>query len=306
MNPSNPSTDPDLESPQVGKKPNFLKLFTVGTLSWIGAFVVLFAVSWGVSNPENLSNAILWASSRWWISFLVGLLGLVIYGLASGSSFALAARAYILPTAIVGLLSWICHMIYPDSSFRGDLVTFLPIIVVFYAVACGWMMLSKEATATSNFGRAVIPGILGGLVILGFVAVPALTSNEFRYRNAFQFTITKMAVLATSIQAEGNLTITKLGQYDFTSPRFFSVATNAIGEPDPQLEVGEITWGASGEPQPGATGTFPMKIAWKRTLLPANFSTIPFADDSVYLEVRDPDTDNELIYSLFAPVTVSN
>jgi hypothetical protein len=290
------------EDSKTPSKASFQKLFTIGTLGWILASLILFGLAWPIANPETVSTAILWSTSHWWIAFPVGLLCLVGYAIMSGSSFAMAARAFVLPVALIALVASVCQLIYPDRSFRADLFIFLPVVIIFYLFGCLWMALAKDREEKSSFARAVIPAVVGGLVILGFVAVPVFASNEFRYRNTFQFTISKVALLENSIVADGNLQINESGQFDFVTPRYFSMAMETGEAVDPALEVGIITWGAAGAPKADSKGTFPMQITWSRKLLPSPKTIIPILDDSICLEVRDAEVQSDSVYSLIAEV----
>ena len=283
-------------------KTSFQKLFSVGTLGWIAASLVIFGLSWAITNHGTVSNAILWTTSYWWIAFPFGLLCLIGYGMAKRSSFGLAARAYLLPVAVIALAASICQLVYPDRSFRGDLLVFLPVVIVFYICGCVWMALGKDKTNQPAFARAVIPAIIGGLVILGFVAVPVFRSNEFRYRNTFDFTIDKVTLMDQSIEAEGKLEIHEPGNFNFVEPRYFSIAMESSEEINPAEEIGTITWGTAGAPKADEKGTFPIKIRWNRKLLPVSSSDYPIMDDSICLEVRDPEAKSDSVYSLIAEV----
>ena len=222
--------------------------------------------------------------------------------LASGVSFALAARAYVLPVAMLAALAWLCQLIYPDSVFRGDLYTYLPVVLVFYLFGCLWMLLRTEDAGSQSFARAVIPGVLGGLVILGFVAVPVFASNAFRYRNAFLLTISKLELADGSLVGAGSLEISKPGNYQFVAPRYLCEEMEMLNESEPGTGVGEIVWEGAEAPKPGMLGVFPFKVIWRKETMPFQMKELSTSNDSIYLEVRSPGTENELIYSLYAPV----
>jgi hypothetical protein len=283
-------------------KVSFQKLFTVGTMGWMAASLILFGLAWPISHPETISTAVLWATARWWIAFPVGFLCLVGYAIANRSSLALAARAYVLPMAIISLIALVCERIYPDGSFRADLMIFLPVVLIFYIFACLWMALTKDKTENSAFAQSLIPTIGGGLMILGFVAVPVFTSNEFRYRNTFQFKISKVALNENSIVADGSIQINEAGHYDFVTPRYFTMAMETGIETDPTIEVGTITWGSAGAPKADSTGVFPMQITWNKKLLVHSVITLPDMEDCICIEVRNPENQDKSIYSLSAEV----
>ena len=244
----------------------------------------------------------LWSISHWWAAYAFGLLLLIGAALASRVSFALAARAYVLPVALLALIAWVCQLIYPDSAFRGDLYTYLPVVMIFYIFGCLWMLVRSDKEETPAFARAVIPGVLGGLVILGFVAIPVFASNAFRYRNAFQLKISKLELADGVVVGAGTVEISKPGAYQFAGPRYLCDELETLDEIEPGVEIGTLTWEGSEGPKPGAVGVFPFKVSWRKGMLPEHMKALPTSNDSVYLEVRNPDTENELIYSLYAPV----
>jgi hypothetical protein len=281
---------------------SFRKLFTVGTIGWIVASVILFGLAWPLKHSETVSTALLWSTSHWWIAFPVGLISLIGYGIVSRSPFALAARAFVLPVALLVFIASICQLIYPDRAFRSDLFIFLPVVIIFYALGCLWMSLAKDKDVNAAFVRSVIPAVVGGLVILGFVAVPVFASNEFRYRNTFEFTISKVILDGDHIVADGVVQINRNGNFDFVAPRYFSMAMET-GEPvDPAVEIGTIKWGPAGEPMADSKGTFPLQIIWSRKLLQSPKSVVPILDDSICIEVLDAAVQNQAVYSLNAVV----
>lgn len=280
----------------------FPRLFTVGVLGWLSGMFIAFGLSYVIIHPDNVATAVIWTISHWVEAFAFGLLLMIVFALAKRASFALAVRAYVMPMAILAAIAWVCQMIYPDSAFRGDLFTYLPVVLVFYIFGCLWMAIQREKADSPAFARAVIPGILGGLVILAFVAVPVFISNAFVYRNAFQFTISKMTMQDAALTGEGIVSINKPGNYDFVSPRYYCDELEMLGESEEGIEVGELTWGEAGEPKAGTVGAYPFKIAWRKGMLPEVANPTPYSSDSVYIEVRNPDTENELIYSLSTPV----
>lgn len=291
-----------MENSNTLPKASFQKLFTVGTIAWIIASVALFGLAWPLKHAETVSTAILWSTSHWWVAFPIGFLCLVGYGIANRSPFALAARAYVLPVALLVFIASICQLIYPDRSFRSDLFIFLPVVIIFYALGCLWMAFARDKEVNSAFARSVIPAVVGGLVILGFVAVPVFASNEFRYRNAFEFSISKVTLNDSSIVADGVLQINRHGNFDFVAPRYFSMAMET-GEPvDPAVEIGTITWGAAGEPMADSKGTFPIQITWSRKLLQSPNTLVPILDDSICVDVLDASVENQSVYSLNAVV----
>lgn len=298
--------DDDLEHPKETLNPAsssaFPRIFTVGVIGWLAGSFITFGLSWLIIHPDNVATAVLWTISHWVLAFAFGLLLMIVFAMATRASGGLAIRAYVLPMALLAAIAWLCQRIYPDSAFRGDLFTYLPVVLVFYIFGCLWMAINREKEEAPAFARAVIPGILGGLVILGFVAIPVFISNAFIYRNAFQFKISKMSLQDAKLTGEGSLAITKPGNYNFVAPRYYCDELEMLDETEPGIEIGEITWGEAGEPKAGMLGVFPFKIAWRKNMLPPQMVETPYSSDSVYMEVRNPDTENELIYSLSTPV----
>lgn len=282
--------------------PAFSKIFTVGVTGWIIGSLVIFGLAWPLSRPDNVASAVLWSISHWWVAFAFGLLLLIGYAVATRASFSLAARAYLLPVALLVAIAWLCQLIYPDSAFRGDLYTYLPVVMIFYIFGCLWMLVRNDGSETPAFARAVIPGIIGGLVIIGFVAVPVFASNAFLYRNAFQLKILKMELKDGVVTGTGTLEVIKPGNYQFVGPRYLCDEMETLAESEPENEIGLITWEGAAAPKAGTPGVFPFKINWRKGMLPSHIEKLPMSNDSVYIEVRNPDAENELIYSMYAPV----
>jgi hypothetical protein len=207
--------------------------------------------------------------------------------------------AYVLPVALLAGLAGICLAIYPDAGLRGDFLTYLPVVLVFYCFGCLWMALGGERAGGGAFLRAVIPSLAGGLIILGFVAVPAFASDSFRYRAAFQLNSKETRIESNTMIFEGTLEIMKPGNYAFSAPRY-TWAENFDNGEETNLELGEIQWGKSGAPRDGALGVFPMRILWRKGVLPEALSQLPPYEDYIVLEVRRPDQDNKLVYTLSA------
>jgi energy-coupling factor transporter transmembrane protein EcfT len=217
--------------------------------------------------------------------------------------------AYLLPVAVIGALAGICLAIYPDASFQGDLMGYLPVaLLVFYLFAVLWMTLRKEAPFA--FVRAVFPPIAGGIAILVFVAVPVFTGNAFRYRDAFGLKIGKVTSSEGGLVAEGVLEIRKAGRYQFTVPHFCFYGPGmwpGMGPGmGPEAGRGTIVWGEAGEPGEGKTGSYPLQIRWEETALRKLAQTmppIPGLTNMAIIEVRDPAAPQTLIYSVSASLS---
>lgn len=287
------------EDSKPAAKSAFLKLFAAGVTGWLVGTVVLFGLSWVIAHPVSVPVAMVWTISHNWAGFLLGALVLVGYGLKTGGSVGRAAWAYILPVALLAGIAGLCLLVYPDYSLREDLLTYLPMVLLFYGLALLWLWARKGVADTDSFARAVIPSVLGGAVILGFVTVPVFASDAFRYRNSFELKISKTEMQDGKFVAEGTLEIREPGNFDFTAPRYvWSLDSDAEAE----VETGVITWGTAGEPQPNAPGVFPMRIVWSKAMRLGEEAGYGYYEDCINLEVHHRDEGGKMIYSLNAPI----
>ena len=294
-NPSSENPPPAGSSGSSG--PDFRKVYVTGVVGWVFGMAALFGASWMFSKPETVPIAMLWMISHCWIAFLIGLVLMVIRGLASKTPLAKPVMAYVLPVVVLAAIAGICLLIYPDAGLRGDLLTYLPVVLVFYCFGCLWMAFG--GLDGGAFLRAVMPSIIGGLIILGFVAVPAFASDSFRYRAAFQLNAKETKVQGGTLVFDGSLEIMKPGSYEFSAPRHtWAGDTEEGGGAD--VELGEIQWGDSGAPKEGALGKFPLRIVWKKGLPQGDSSQLLPYDEGVMLEVRRPDQGGRVVYSINA------
>lgn len=289
----------ELQSPV---KAPFARLFAIGVGGWIIATVVTFIISLLTAHPDSFASAFMWTISRWWIGFAIGLLLMAGYGLARKLTVGWAVVAYALPVLILAAFASICLAVYPDNGFRIEFGTYLPLVIIFYLLGLLWVFLSRDSGDRPSFARAVLPAMVGGLMILGFVAVPVFTGDAFRYRNAFNFTITKATVVNGEIHTEGSVEIRKAGNYAFVSPRYSFAEYLAPGNMESGLDVGTITWGSAGAPPAGKTGVFPLRIVWQKGVLPASMTTLPEYQNEVSIDVCDAGDSNRGIYFLAAPL----
>ena len=296
------ATNPPVAETQTTAKSVFAKLFGIGVAGWIAATLVVFVASWKVVHPESVPSAFMWTMAHWWIAFAFGLLVMAGYGLAKKLPVGRAMMAYSLPVLVLVVLAAICLAIYPDNGFRTEFSTYLPLVIMFHLLGLLWVSLSREADEQSAFTCAVLPSLVGGLIIFGFVAFPVFTGDSFRYRNAFKFTITKAAVVDGEIRSEGTIEITKPGNYEFITPRYSFAEYMTSEDVGSGLDVGVITWGSAGAPTAGKTGVFPLQIVWRKGVLPASFKQLPDYENEVFLDVCDVDDGNREIYFLAAPL----
>lgn len=284
-------------------KPAFATLFATGLVGWLLGSIVLFGAAWPVIHPESGSIAAMWAISNWWMAFAFGGLLLVVRGLISGLRSSTALLAYLLPAALLAGISGICLAIYPEHGFRSDLFGYMPLALIFYAVGFLWMSLAKTGGGNSAFLRAVLPAMVGGLIILGLVAVPVFTSNLFLYRNAFGLVISKTGIANGAMVADAVLEIKKSGRYEFTAPLYVYSEGGMLSEMDPTIEFGKITWGPAGVPKEGATGSYPLQIRWEKGIptTEAELAQRDLRQDTISLEARDPAA-KDLLFNISAPL----
>jgi len=279
-----------------------LKLFTVGVSGWLLGELVIFGLAWPLSHPESFASAMIWTISRGWIGFLAGLALLIGYGFLKGLPVARAALAYVLPAALLAALGGICLLVYPDNMLREELLTYLPVVLLFYGLGIIWLRTRLASPAAPAMACAVVPGVVGGLVILGFVTVPVFSSDAFRYRDAFHLTVSKSMVKEGALHIDGSIEIRKPGNYRFAAPRYIWGDFADTSTSDSQIELGEIAWGSAGEPKSSATGVFPMTITWRKGVPKSGVTNLSSYEDLVSIEVRNPDDGEKVIYSMSVPM----
>lgn len=281
----------------------FVRLFRVGVMGWLVGMLILLGVGWKVVDSENASSAIVWAISKGWAGFLFGLLVLVGYGLVKRLPVATAAFAYALPGAVLALVSGVCLLVYPDSLLREELFTYLPVVFVFYVLGLVWIRMRGETRDSPVMARAVIPALLGGLVILGLVAVPVFASDAFRYRDAFVLTLNESTAKDGVLAIECTIEVRKPGNYSYSAPRY-AWSDISETEADSDVEFGEFQWGEAGAPQPGVLGVFPVRISWKKGVLMSQDLENMFYDDYISIEVRNADEGEHVVHSMTSPLVI--
>lgn len=289
-------------------KSAFTKLFATGLLGWLIGGLLLFGAAWPIIKPEVVPIAVVWALSYWWVAFVFGAVLLVIRGLLSRVAFGSALLAYLLPAGLLWGITVVCQLIYPNQGFGEDLRAYLSLVVLFYIIGLGWAMSSKDVSGNSTLLRAVLPAIMGGMIIHGLVAVPVFNSNAFKYHKAFALSVSKRALQAGGLTADAILEIRKPGSYVFTSPRSIDSGYEDMDEMDSVFENGEITWGSAGAPKEGSTGAYPFQIRWLKSV-PATETALAHpgeADNFVTVEVWSPAVNPaELLISVYAELPLA-
>jgi hypothetical protein len=300
VNQEKPSTDGPAASPAPATASAFSKLFGAGVVGWFLGVLGVLVFAWAQKNQGGFAATVIWTFSHGWIAFLIGLVVLIGYGIATGKSVARAALCYVLPACVLALMAGICLMIYPDSMLREELFTFLPLVFLFYVFGLLWLRMGEGGNSSPSFARATLPALIGGLVVLCFVTVPVFASDAFRYRDAFTLSMTKAGTQDGAFRFEGSLEIRKPGSYRFSAPRYVWGAGPSEDASEPETELGEFTWGAAGAPGPEATGVFPLQIVWRKGLPQSSAADAMPIEDSIYIDVHKGDEQDRVVYSLHA------
>jgi hypothetical protein len=243
------------------KKPHIP--FAAGVVGWILGLLVLLGLSWPLTSPDTVSTAIMWAIGYWWAAYAFGLIVLVATAVVKKIPLQPSLVGYIVPVAAMAALAMACLWIYPNAGFREELLSYMPVAVVFYVLSLLWVMLRKQGEPGGDVLRTVVPPLFGGVMILALVAIPVFTSNAFIYRNAFTFDVLEVKHPEKSMVAKCVLQIHKPGDYEFRAPSFYYFEMM-----DPtSADVGDasastINWGEAGKPAANATGKFPLEIHW--------------------------------------------
>jgi hypothetical protein len=280
----------------------FQKVFAAGVGGWFLGGLGLFGASWGIANPGSLSSAAVWTLSHGWIAFLIGLAVMIAFGSIKKIQAGPAMVAYLVPALVLALVSGICLLIFPDRLLGEELMIYLPVVFLFYVLGLLWLWQGRGPDRSDLSLRAIIPSLVGGMIILAFVAVPVFASDAFRYRDAFGLKLSNSSSESGVLRVEGEIDIRKSGNFQFSAPRYAwdgMMEEGASGEP--QVEMGEITWGNMGEPASGSIGRFPMQITWrgKKGTIITN-SDLPPDEDYINIEVRSQDEENRVVWSMNA------
>jgi len=285
MNPSNSSRD-------------LIKSFQTGVAVWLLAMIILFGLAYPFASPETASGALMWAFGYWWIGFLAGLGAVVLSATASKNKSGGALVAFLLPVLIVGGIAILCYTIYPTAGFASDLKGYLPMVLVFYVVGLIWMKL--RSSSNQAMPRAIVPPLVGGLLLLAFVATPVFSSNAFKFRDAFDLKFEKMTQSGEELGIDAILEVRKPGNYTFQALHYHFL--DFAMEHDEDAGRGVIEWQGGQPPAPEATGSFPLRITWTQTTPPGYEMGIDYSMYAPMLEVRDADAPKEILTTISAPL----
>ena len=260
--------------------------------------MLLYPVGLKIGRQETAAGATLWVLEHWWAAFLLGLIALLVAAVRSKTKPLQALVAYAVPVVLLAAVAGLCLLIYPNASFRDELAGYLPVAVVFYLFGYVWATMRKQEEG--SLARALVPPLVGGFLILAFVALPVFTGNAFRYRNAFGLEVTQVKRDADKMIAECVLEIRKPGDYVFTAPVAYLLEF-IMTSPDGAQEFppGTITWGGSGAPSAGSTGKFPMTIQWHK--VPKDHTLAPefvMEPSPIYVDVHPAKNPQETLYTI--------
>ena len=266
---------------------------------WIVGLVVLFGLAWPLSSPDTVANAIMWMLEHWWAAYALGLVFLFAKALSAKIPPLTSLIAYILPLAVMMLLAMAFIWIYPNTGFREDLLSYIPVSVVFYIMSWMWISLSK--LDEPGLLRATTPPLFGGVIILALVAVPVFTSNAFIYRKAFTLDVLEVQRPENALVAKCVLVIHKPGDYEFRSPSsyYFEMIYPELMEDD-KMPQSTVVWGEAGKPAAGASGKYPLEIRWNNIPKSEMMAATEMMTDAlpILLEAHPPGKPAEVLYTL--------
>jgi hypothetical protein len=196
-----------------------------------------------------------------------------------------------------------CLWIYPDAGFRAELMSYLPVSVVFYVLSLLWLTLRKQGEARGDMLRMAVPPLSGGIMILALVVIPIFTSNAFIYRNAFKLDVLEIKHPDNAMVAKCVLEIRKPGDYEFSAPSFFyfDMTDPESGESD-NSPSSTVTWGQAGKPAAGAVGKFPLEILWSNIPMIAKDELQMLSPDflPILIEARSTAQPDVILYTVGA------
>lgn len=292
------STNPETTRMSSDETPNaeraLPRLFKAGLVGWGLGTLIVFGLSWVVAKPGTLPLAMLWTLNHWWIAFLVGVVALVAVGVRGKLPLGRGLVAFVLPMLLLVAVAALCLAVYPNRGLREDLMTFLPVVLFFYAVAYLWMSMKRVRESGQQFVQAVFPPLVGGIAVLAGVAVPVFASNEFRYRDTFSLRVIDTRVENGLLVCDGTLAIHQPDAFNFRAPRYVWADEDAV------TEDGKIVWGKGGEPS-GSAGEYPFQVSWTKGVPSGGVKEIGLYEDMLCFEVRLKG-DDKVVYSLCQPL----
>lgn len=197
------------------------------------------------------------------------------------------------------LLAMAFIWIYPNTGFREDLLSYIPVAVVFYIMS--WMWISLRKLDEPGLLRATTPPLFGGVIILALVAVPVFTSNAFIYRKAFTLDVLELQRPENPLVAKCVLAIHKPGDYEFRAPSsyYFEMIYPELMEDD-AMPKSTVVWGEAGKPAAGASGKYPLEIRWNNIPKSEMMAATEMMTDAVpiLLEAHPPGKPAEVLYTL--------
>lgn len=279
--------------------PIFQKLLSTAIYTWIlgtsGPIIVaLFFTQW-----ESSSQAVIWGFGFTWWAFFGGAISLLVQAIIMRKSPLLALGAYLLPMLLLILVAGACLAVYPEMSFREEILSYSPSLLAFYVFGLVWVRLRSNHPGSHL--RAMLPPVFGGIIMLSFVAFPVFTSNACRYRNAFALEVVSRADFGSLTEIQAVLEIRKPGSYQFSVPAFPEIYSEGDWAADFQQPKGEIIWGARGEPVDGESGSYPLKIRLTNFIATPDNAPMPNFGNPVVVEVRETQNPGELAAMVSAP-----
>jgi len=282
----------------------FHKLLGTGLGVWLLAQVVLVAAVRWAGGQRTWLGALDWAVGHGWIAFLVGLLALLAFSVRFPGALGRALVAYLLPMGVFAVLGGICYAVYPDQWFLSEMLGFVPLVWLFGVFGWVWLRLKPETPGNEALTRALVPPLVGGIVVLLGVALPTFLGNTFRYRDAFELSLKKTVFADGKLAADAVLEIRKPGDYRFRAMRYSYMDMMAVVE-DPNVDTltGRIEWTGAGTPAADATGTFPLTIHWDKSPPPTPTTDEGMDEDCIIVEVFTSAEPDKVVRSISVPLT---
>jgi hypothetical protein len=277
--------------------------YVAGVVAWIIGLMAIFGLSWPLYSPDTVATAVMWTMGYWWAAYAFGLVILVVTALLGKIPLQPSLLGFILPVAVIAAMAMVCLWIYPDLGFRAELMSYMPVTVVFYVLSVLWLTLRKHGEARGDLVRTAAPPMLGGIMILTLVAIPVFTSNAFIYRNAFKLDVLEVIHPDNSMVAKCVLEIRKPGDYDFQALTFFyfdMIDPESADEDNSPRST--VTWGETGKPAAGAIGKFPMEILWSNIpdITRRDLMAMPTKALPILIEARSTAQPQETLYTFTA------